>query len=137
MFEDKNKGIVFIIILFVLGGLAALVAGIIAIVSPSTVVGIANGLGLASILNALPFVDKVVGIGLFNQPLLSNLPLLGVLAIIVAIVVLIDVWGLWTEQGWAWILTVLISLVMIPVIIGIIYLWILFKEDVKMTFGQV
>ena len=80
MFEDMNKGLAFVIIVFILGGIAVLIAGIIGIASPGTVIGIAKGLGLGGILNSLPIINSMLGIGLFDQPLLSNLPLIGALS---------------------------------------------------------
>ncbi len=136
MFDEKNKGIVFIIILFILGAVVVIVAGIVAIASPQFIVNLASGTPIKGILNALPVIKNMAGINWDGQPLLGALPGLGVLAIVVGVIILLDVWGLWTEKSWAWILTVLISLVMCLVIIGFIYLWILFKEDVKMAYGQ-
>ncbi|MHA1298223.1 MAG: hypothetical protein ACTSO9_02135 [Candidatus Helarchaeota archaeon] len=137
MFEEKNAGIVIIILLFIVGSIGVIIAGIIALAAPMVIVNIANSTPIGGILNALPIIKNIVGVSPINgQPLLGALPGLGVLALIAGVVVIIDVWGLWTEQSWAWVLTVLISLAMIPVVLGIIYLWILFKEDVKMAYGQ-
>ncbi|MFX0137798.1 MAG: hypothetical protein ACFFDN_29425 [Candidatus Hodarchaeota archaeon] len=137
MSEEKSGGIWFIIIIFTAAAVALIIAGIIGLASPMTIIGIARGMGIAGIINSLPIIGNMFGIDpISSQPLLGMLPALAVLVIIVAIVVLIDVYGLWTNQSWAWILTVLISIAMIPFVIGIIYLWILFKEDTKMAYGQ-
>lgn len=137
MSEEKSGGIWFIILLFAAAAIALIIAGIIALASPMTIIGIARGMGIAEFINSIRILSNIVGISPINgQPLLGLLPALGVLVIIVAVVVLIDVYGLWTNQSWAWILSVLFSIAMIPVVIGIIYLWILFKEDTKMAYDQ-
>ena len=133
MFEDKNSGVVFLIIVFVLVAIVGFVAGIIAIASPMTVVNMARP--FAGILN-MPVIGNFLGIDWNGAPLVNYLPMVGVVAIIAAVVILIDVWGLWTEKSWAWILSVLISIVACLLIIGFIFIWILFKEDVKMSYGQ-
>lgn len=136
MAEEKTAGIWFIIILFVLGAIVFFVAGTLAIASPMSIINLANSFGISGIINGLPIIKNMFGIGFNGQPLLGALPGLGALVIIVAIVVVIDIFGLLKTQGWAWILTVLASIVMIPVILGIIYLWILFREDTKTAFGK-
>lgn len=137
MSEEKTGGIWFIIILFIAAAIALIIAGILGLTSPMTIIGIAKGMGIDGIINRLPFIGQMFGIDpISSQPLLGMLPVLGVLVIIIAIIVLIDIYGLWTNQSWAWVLTVLISILMIVVIIGIIFLWILFKEDTKMAYGQ-
>ncbi len=137
MSEEKSGGIWFIIIMFVAAAIAFIIAGILALASPMTIIGIAKGTGIAGIINRLPIIGQMFGIDpISSQPLLGMLPVLGILVIIVAIIVFIDVYGLYTNQSWAWVLTVLISIIMILAIIGIIYLWILFKEDTKMAYGQ-
>ncbi|MFX1449621.1 MAG: hypothetical protein ACFFCM_02190 [Promethearchaeota archaeon] len=137
MSEEKSAGIWFLIIIFAAAAIALIIAGIIGLASPMTIIGIAKGTGIAGIINGLPIIGQMVGIDpISNQPLLGMLPALGILVIIIGIVVLIDVYGLYTNQSWAWVLSVLISIVMIVFIIGIIFLWILFKEDTKMAYNQ-
>ena len=137
MSEEKSAGIWFLIIIFAAAAIALIIAGIIGLASPMTIIGIAKGTGIAGIINSLPIIGQMVGIDpISSQPLLGMLPALGIFVIIVGIVVLIDVYGLYTNQSWAWVLSVLISIVMIVFIIGIIFLWILFKEDTKMAYNQ-
>ena len=136
MSEERTSGIWFILILGILATIALFIFGILFLAIPDTMIALSNQLGISSILNAIPILNGVLGVNIFGEPLRSTFPLLGVGFIIYAIVILIDFYGFWTFKGWAWTLTVLISLALIVLVIGIILLYILFKEDTKMAFGK-
>lgn len=69
-----------------------------------------------------------------GQPLLEMLPIIGLISLFMAFLLLVTVYGLLAFKEWGWIITAIISLILMIFIIGIILLWILDGEETKTAF---
>ena len=142
MSEDRTLKIWILLLLFLVVFGALFIIGVAAIFRPSTIVSYAyeitiSGNSIAQILNNIPIINNIFGLDwITKQPLLNTLPYVGALTFLISLVVLIDLYGLWTFKKWAWSLSILISLILSIVIVGIICLYILFKEDTKIAYNQ-
>jgi len=129
MATERPFGVVILVILEVLGALGFLGLGGILVAG--------GGLFAMSDIPGFEFVAGIIlGIGAF-------LLLLGIISLIIA-------WGLWTGQGWAWIVTLIFAILgliggiialiavvgIIPVIINILILYYLTRPHVKAFFGK-
>ncbi|MHA1386635.1 MAG: hypothetical protein ACTSR3_23015, partial [Candidatus Helarchaeota archaeon] len=126
-----------IICLFGVWAVYSIIWGITAITSPFTIIENMWVSGMALTINLNPFLSAMFGVNPLNgQPLLGLLPYLGVLFILLAVLLIIDIYGLLALKEWGWVITAIICVVLIFLIIGIVLLWILDEEKVKIAYNQ-
>ncbi len=125
MSNKRTFGYWVIIILFLIWGLYSLYVGIFSFIEPFRVINLGIQLGWAG------FFDTNVITG---QPLLEMLPIIGLISLFLGILLVVTVFGLITFKEWGWVISAIISLILMIFIIGIILLWILDGEDTKNSF---
>jgi hypothetical protein len=130
MATERPFGVVILVILEVLGALGLLgIGGLL----------VAGG-GFFAMLGTIPGLEFIAGLIVAVGAILL---LLGIISLIVA-------WGLWTGQGWAWTLAIVLTIIsliisipgalagvgVIGLIIDIIILYYLTRPHVKAFFGK-
>lgn len=126
MGEDRPLGTIIMAIIMVVVGIAFVAIGAIAIM------GFLNGL--------LVTMAADPAIGVLVAPLITMLTpyitIIGIIVIVGGIVNFIGAIAVLSKTTWGWTLSVIISLVYVVVIIGIVFLWYLFQDDIKTAFGK-
>ncbi|MHA1231242.1 MAG: DUF2127 domain-containing protein [Candidatus Helarchaeota archaeon] len=135
--ENKlNKtGIYIIALLFLLASVVFLIVGILCLVPVQNEPGltVASQIWLNYIIN-LPIVG--VYLDKLSSFVLPNIQIIGIIALIVGIIIIIDSIGLFKLKRWAYSIALLISIVAIALIIGIIFVWYLLKPETKIIFDK-
>jgi lysylphosphatidylglycerol synthetase-like protein (DUF2156 family) len=129
-------GVTILAILEILGGLVELGIGGLLLVAAGFIGGIAS---------QVPEVPNLPGIG----GLIAGIILfIGIVVVILGVLALIIAWGLWTGQGWAWTLALILAIVslifsilslpggIIGLLIDILILYYLTRPHVKAFFGK-
>lgn len=107
--------------------LYSLYIGIFTFIEPFRVINLAVQLGWAGFFNT----NTITG-----QPLLEILPIIGLISLAMGLLLSVTVYGLIAFKEWGWIITVIISLILMIFIIGIILLWVLDGEETKTAFFE-
>ena len=138
-FERKRHFGIWIIILIFLGlALFSFFYGFTAVFSPWSIIDIYFYSGIVWQLNANPFLNTIFGITIFTgEPLMTALPVIGVLCLALSFLLIAVIFGLLTYKEWGWMLSAIISIVLIFLLVGIFMTWILDSEKVKIAYGQV
>ncbi|MFX0139543.1 MAG: hypothetical protein ACFFDN_38230 [Candidatus Hodarchaeota archaeon] len=127
MSNKRTFGIWLIIFMFLSWALYSLYVGIYTFIEPFRVINLAIQLGWAGFFDTNPIT---------GQPLLEMLPIIGIISLLMGILLLAAVYGLLTFKEWGWIITAIISLILMIFLIGIILLWILDGEETKSAFFE-
>lgn len=146
--RSRPLGVTIVAILAIIDGIVLLTGGIFAV----TVVPIVNsGLSNLSVTDQQGQQVNVQGIGM-NGMLATIAIVAGSVAIILGIIWFVLAWGLLTAKGWAWIITVILSIIsvvfsivaiasggvpsIISLIINGIIIYYMFRPNVKAYFGR-
>lgn len=124
----RPGGVTGIAILFLLGAAGFLVLGVICLVSPLFVQTFITA-------NIWPLVSWVPIIGPMLEIVeLGTITLLGYAGVIVGVLDILTFIGLLKLKKWGYWLAIIISIPLIVVILGIIFIWYLRKDEVKAAF---
>ncbi|MHA1380391.1 MAG: hypothetical protein ACTSRG_18655 [Candidatus Helarchaeota archaeon] len=136
MSNNRTFGIWLIMFLFGTWGVYSIITGILSIISPYTMINFLIYLGIAPQIGSSLF-DFFGANPINGEPLFSILPYMGVLTILLGILLVVDVFGLFTFKGWSWLISAFISFILMFLIIGIFLTWILDEDNIKTAYGQV
>ena len=124
----RPGGVTGIAILFLLGAAAGIVLGLVILILPLTVIMFWDS-NIGPLLAWIPMIgDNLLSIGA------DTWFLVGIVAVIIGAVEIVVGFGLYKLKKWAYWLTILISIPLIVVILGIIFIWYLRKDEVKAAF---
>ena len=146
--RSRPLGVTIVAILAIIDGIVLLTGGIFAV----TVVPVVNsGLTNLSVTDQQGQQVNIQGTGM-NGILATIAIVAGSVAIILAIIWFLLAWGLLTAKGWAWIITVILSIIsivfgivgiasggapsIISLIINGVILYYMFRPNVKAYFGR-
>ena len=127
--EDRTTGILIVALICLVVGVTILVIGVMLI------------MGTIYAMYQAFLVDPALG-GIFSlltpfEAFLTpdNFALVGYILIIMAVWCFIAMIGVFMVKSWGRIMAIIAGVVMLVIIIGIVFLYILFKENTKMAFG--
>jgi len=124
----RPGGVTGISILFLLGAATGIVMGLIILISPLTVITFWNA-NIGPLLAWIPIIgDNLESIGA------DTWFLVGLGAVIIGAIDIVVGFGLYKLKKWAYWLSILVSIPLIAVILGIIFIWYLRKDEVKAAF---
>ena len=107
--------------------------------------------GVAAIIGTLTaYLETMIGGAIGTEFITTIGSAVTVVAVIFGIIYLLIAYGLWTGQGWAWILSVIFAILgviggiigligivgIVPLVINIIILYYLYRPHVKAFFGK-
>ena len=124
----RPSGVTGIAILFLLGAAALLALGVVFLINPLFVQIFVHD-------NIWPLVSWVPIIGPMLETVeIGTITLIGYAGIIIGIVDILIFIGLLKLKKWGYWLAIIISIPLIVVILGIIFIWYLRKDEVKAAF---
>ncbi len=130
MYRQRPLGITILAVLEIIGGILALIGGIILVAASSMLESMISGM--------VPFYGVFTGL----------FAVIGGIVIIVAIIAFLLGYGLWNGSGWAWIVQLVFSALgavtslaslpsgIVGLIIDGLIIWYLFRPNVKAFFGK-
>ncbi|MDD1777108.1 MAG: hypothetical protein LUQ65_02995 [Candidatus Helarchaeota archaeon] len=124
----RPGGVTGIAIIFLLGAAAFLAVGLVLLINPNFVKDFWD-INIGPLLAWIPFVGSIVA-----SINLGTWTLIGYAGIIVGIVDILIFIGLLKLKKWGYWLAIIISIPLIVVILGIIFIWYLRKDEVKAAF---
>ncbi len=131
----KPKGILYIAILYIIVVVAGIVVAILSFM-PSATGGVNMMEDLWNqIVLGIPIVGDNID-NLLHSILFENATIWAVIVIVLAVIVLVDVILLFKMSPTGRNLAMVIALPLIVVLLGLIILWYLFKDEVKNTFTK-
>ncbi len=125
--RKRTSGMWLIILLFISLALFTLYDGVIFIINPISVIQAINFSTIASVFQINP---------LDGQPLFGWLSILGILILLLSFLLFVTVIGLLAYKAWSWVITAIISLVLVVAIIGIFLFWIIDNETNRLAYNQ-
>jgi uncharacterized membrane protein (DUF2068 family) len=126
----RPSGVTGIAIIFLIGAALFIVLGAICLAAPLTVIDVLNGVG--DMVESIPLIGGIA-ISLLAT-LAANLLYVGIVGIIIGVIDILIFIGLLKLKKWGYWLAIIISIPLIVVILGIIFIWYLRKDEVKAAF---